>query len=832
MVSLDIDEPQILLRFPDDPTEWHHRVLIRRHRDAVWVVLTPDGELQVENLGDYQLLALERGQAVPPLAAGNCYLFGAEGAGELARHHGAARRMAVILGGVQEGDMSRTEASWRIADPAAAEFGTEVAPEIVNNPATAVTRGAVGLAMAGVPARWLAIESVAAADVASWLDDKHSGAGRDSRLCGPVARGKLTNMHSECARSVAKLTASKPGDGQVMAVQRTAGGGRASSGSSQPRPVSLHVSQLLEPSERSPHRLCSGLGTQDDLYGTRPPSWIRSPGSSEHRRRRTDGQTLGDDRKGGQVEPKVAQLQRTPESDRTQLGGGGWLGDSRIFQAYCVSGSGGSADIKTEQASTGRDRRQAAQCRRRSCQGQRKGKMSNGTGSRTSVPDRLPGQFSGQVMFLPTLGTRIALPVRQCGVHVDTTEHRVIADELAAVMCALASPSVGHPLHITTRDIDHARLSAPQGAAIRRLRGLVAEYLPREVMSGKAALTELLHTDDLYAVENKAALRPYCRDRLRVTKGDLQPKEIAQLTSPDACTYISDPYRWMVKSITERTELHNSGEMDGSPYWDASLRRSKKMKAEFLSTIAKAECGCFFVNKKDNYHIRLVVDARWPNKLFFRPPHSELAIPGTLSRLSTHWHSVQYDRAVLERWRGRGKFPGIRPEAEHSVSGFAVDLTDGFYQFKCQRLACFFGLGYVANTEEITRYFGMDVSTVYDDDLEQETKTEEGEELVACFLGLPMGFSWALYYCHESISHSMRSVLQAHQIPANLVGNMSQPPLFTVGAPAMAPYVDNANVLSIDATEERLFDELIGDRESKGFVLREEARNDASFEFL
>eukprot|EP00971_Amphidinium_carterae_P082772 1637591-Amphidinium_carterae.2 len=283
----------------------------------------------------------------------------------------------------------------------------------------------------------------------------------------------------------------------------------------------------------------------------------------------------------------------------------------------------------------------------------------------------------------------------------------------------------------------------------------------------------------------------------------------------------------MVKSDEERAELHDSGEMGGKPYWDPSLRRSRRMKGDFLLTLAKAglltwrrhskaECGCFFVNKKDNFHIRLVVDAWWSNKLLYRSPHSELAVPATLSRLNTHWHSVEYDRTALAHWRREGKFPGVHRDSEFSVSGFAVDLTDGFYQFKCERLACFFGLGYVANTEEIKQFFDMDVTRIYDDDLEQFSETQKGEKLVACFLGLPMGFSWALYYCHESISYSMRSVLQAHRVPANLVGNLTQPPMFTVGAPAMAPYVDNANILSVDSSGVDFFEELISDLESKG----------------
>ncbi len=41
-MSLDIDEPQVLVNYPDDALAWHQRVLFRRVRDAVWLVLTPD----------------------------------------------------------------------------------------------------------------------------------------------------------------------------------------------------------------------------------------------------------------------------------------------------------------------------------------------------------------------------------------------------------------------------------------------------------------------------------------------------------------------------------------------------------------------------------------------------------------------------------------------------------------------------------------------------------------------------------------------------------------------------------------------------------------------
>lgn len=50
--ALTIDEPQVLLAFDDDDTQYtyHHRVLLRRCGEGVCVVATPDLDVQVEDL--------------------------------------------------------------------------------------------------------------------------------------------------------------------------------------------------------------------------------------------------------------------------------------------------------------------------------------------------------------------------------------------------------------------------------------------------------------------------------------------------------------------------------------------------------------------------------------------------------------------------------------------------------------------------------------------------------------------------------------------------------------------------------------------------------------
>lgn len=74
--GLDIAEPQILVRYDDDPNiTWHSRVLLRRLRDAIWIWVTPDGSIQVGDLSTLQILALARNAEVPPQVAGDCYLW-------------------------------------------------------------------------------------------------------------------------------------------------------------------------------------------------------------------------------------------------------------------------------------------------------------------------------------------------------------------------------------------------------------------------------------------------------------------------------------------------------------------------------------------------------------------------------------------------------------------------------------------------------------------------------------------------------------------------------------------------------------------------------------
>lgn len=167
-MALNIEEPQVLLQFDDDPVPYHHRILIRRLKEATWVVVTPEGDLQVENLADYAMLPLMRAGAIPSVAgAAGCHLFSRAVDDELPGWHAQAARLAMVLGGPSSVEPSATITStWRIADTSSADFGSEVAGDVVLNPATGIVRGAVGLAECGSPPRWTFVELVPTAEVA------------------------------------------------------------------------------------------------------------------------------------------------------------------------------------------------------------------------------------------------------------------------------------------------------------------------------------------------------------------------------------------------------------------------------------------------------------------------------------------------------------------------------------------------------------------------------------------------------------------------------------------------------------------------------------------
>lgn len=56
--ALDILEIQVLVHFPGDDLEYHHRILLHRVAEGQWMTLTPDLELDRHDLAELDHVVL------------------------------------------------------------------------------------------------------------------------------------------------------------------------------------------------------------------------------------------------------------------------------------------------------------------------------------------------------------------------------------------------------------------------------------------------------------------------------------------------------------------------------------------------------------------------------------------------------------------------------------------------------------------------------------------------------------------------------------------------------------------------------------------------------
>ena len=97
--SLDIKDPQILVKYDDDENyTWHHRVLLFHIEGSRWVTLTPDLGLVVYDLLTRAHKLLERHADFPATVQDDCYYFDDTSQQEINIHKKRAKLQATILG--------------------------------------------------------------------------------------------------------------------------------------------------------------------------------------------------------------------------------------------------------------------------------------------------------------------------------------------------------------------------------------------------------------------------------------------------------------------------------------------------------------------------------------------------------------------------------------------------------------------------------------------------------------------------------------------------------------------------------------------------------------
>ena len=145
----------------------------------------------------------------------------------------------------------------------------------------------------------------------------------------------------------------------------------------------------------------------------------------------------------------------------------------------------------------------------------------------------------------------------------------------------------------------------------------------------------------------------------------------------------------------------------------------------------KAVCGLFFVRKKHDL-LRMVVDGRQPNSFHRMPPHATMASVEALAAVSVE--AAWQDRAVL-------------PDDRGPLFAASVDLKDGFHQFLNVHLASWFVFDLAGVTAG-----DLGVSVVYDAQARSFVPAATDEVVWPAYGGMAMGWSWALWICHETLA--------------------------------------------------------------------------------
>ena len=327
-------------------------------------------------------------------------------------------------------------------------------------------------------------------------------------------------------------------------------------------------------------------------------------------------------------------------------------------------------------------------------------------------------------------------------------------------------------------------LSAAQHGALNNIGRAIKACLPAPIELEEypdGALCELLRSRGVYDVQESLATAAYDPAKLKVLRGGTTPLPAHALVGVEAAAMLARADIFIVRPQHELDELGPPI----APHWDATLRFSRRARAEFIDrldkvglvtwrTTCRQQIGVFFVRKK-NGEIRMVLDCRPSNACHRQPPHSSLATAGSLSTIN-----------LANSWLDDEAAPGAQADP-HAGS---VDLADGYYQFKVPEVSSWFGLG----LQRTARQAG--VSAVFCEERRCEVPVHPDDMLWACFAGLPMGWSWGLYFCHAALSECCLRAMRTTQPTPHMLADRAPAPRLTKSSGFCAPYVDNGNVVA------------------------------------
>ena len=327
-----------------------------------------------------------------------------------------------------------------------------------------------------------------------------------------------------------------------------------------------------------------------------------------------------------------------------------------------------------------------------------------------------------------------------------------MVDCLNRLSCAAAEPGpIGHV------EASRAPPTAPQAEALATASARVRRAGPcPDDLSPPKALQELLKSKDLYSQEPQH-LAEYDPDRLKILRTVAQPLPANTLLPPEEAAVLKQPAALALNSeeLEQRCATHTMPK----PYWDPRLR-SPSTRRDFLRRLAsvgllcgtdkvEAEVGFFCVKKKEDQQ-RLIVDCRAAKFMMRLPPRTKLGSAAAMAELRTPDNVLPvYDEDNNDDDTIDG-LDGLGEVAQIELLTSAADVDDRFYQFATPQLASWFAIRELVDPTE----FG--VTKIWDSEKGKLRDVAQGERCYLGFACLPMGWSWALHFCHTAVSYLAR----------------------------------------------------------------------------
>ena len=302
-------------------------------------------------------------------------------------------------------------------------------------------------------------------------------------------------------------------------------------------------------------------------------------------------------------------------------------------------------------------------------------------------------------------------------------------------------------------------------------------------------MSDLGRRSDLYNQEAKHLVGADL-SKIKILKRRLIPKDAKALAPPEAVGYLKHFGELVERTPREMEYLQASGTLV-KLYWDPGLRCSRRRRLELCKALfaanlldfrrrRKARVGFFTVHKKDGAQ-RLILDARQANACHRAPPTTRLSTPASLTALDLTAQTLEADG-----------FGGIYGEEGPTVTAESGDVGDCFYNFSIQEATAWFCTDDAFSKEELKEELGIDVTNVYDDDRQHNTPLEPGEKVFCAFKGVPMGWSWALYFANEIICHQVGA--SSERPGHDEIRDRHPPPRLLPRQPVVGTYVDNVHV--------------------------------------